>query len=204
MPKLLLASTSPARKIMLESAGIDFATQPPGVDEEALVAERNPTTAGELVLMLARAKAEAVAESAFAADPGLQLVLGCDSALLFEGEVLGKPHLPEIAAERLRRLSGRSGELHSGHWLVSRTGAAGSFSATTVNFEEFSEPEIEAYVATGEPLAVAGSFTIDGIGGAFINSIAGDYHTVVGLSLRELRRLSRQLEVNYHDLWKIK
>lgn len=189
---------------MLETAGIDFTTQPPGVDEEALVAERNPATAGELVVLLARAKAEAVARAAFATDPGLELVLGCDSALLFEGEILGKPYLPEVASERLRRLSGKSGQLHSGHWLISRSGAVGNFSATTVNFEEFSDAEIAAYVATGEPLSVAGSFTIDGIGGAFIKSIEGDYHTVVGLSLRELRRLARELGVAYHELWSLK
>lgn len=186
---------------MLSSAGIDFATQPPGVDEEAMVAAQQPSSAAETVQLLARAKAEAVAVAAFAKDPELQLVLGCDSALLFEGEVLGKPHDPAVATERLHRLSGNTGILHSGHWLISRTGAAGSVSATEVTFEKFDSEEIAAYVATGEPLKVAGSFTIDGIGGAFINSIAGDYHTVVGLSLRELRSLSEQLGVRYHGLW---
>lgn len=186
---------------MLTAAGIDFATLPPGVDEEALVARMRPERVADLVLMLARAKAEAVAESAFESDLELQLVLGCDSALLFDGEILGKPHQPEVARERLSRLSGKSGHLHSGHWVISRQGAAGSVSATEVTFEEFSGDEIDAYVATGEPLKVAGSFTIDGIGGAFINSIAGDYHTVVGLSLRELRKLSHQLGVPYHRLW---
>lgn len=201
MPKLLLASTSPARKTMLTTAGIHFATTPPGVDEDALVEERNPASAAELVQLLARAKAEAVAAEAFARDAELRLVLGCDSALLFEGEVLGKPLQPEVARERLARLSGKSGVLHSGHWLISRDSAVGSVSATEVRFESFTQREIEAYVATGEPLQVAGSFTIDGIGGAFINSIAGDYHTVVGLSLRELRKLAHQLEVPYHELW---
>lgn len=201
MPKLLLASTSPARKLLLTSAGIDFDTQPPGVDEEALVAKVKPSTPAELVTLLARAKAEAVAAQAFAADPQLKLVLGCDSALYFDGEILGKPYLPEVAAERLRALSGRSGELYSGHWLISRGAATGSASNTLVNFEHLTEAEIVAYVATEEPLSVAGSFTIDGIGGAFIESISGDYHTVVGLSLRELRRLSLELGVSYHTLW---
>lgn len=201
MPKLLLASTSPARKLMLTAAGLDFATMPPGVDEEALVAQRRPVGASDMVQLLARAKAEAVAATAFSLDEDLELVLGCDSALLFDGEVLGKPYLPEVAKERLGRLSGGTGVLHSGHWVISREASAGSVSATEVRFEQFSEEEIDAYVATGEPLQVAGSFTIDGIGGAFINSIAGDYHTVVGLSLRELRKLSQQLGVPYHRLW---
>lgn len=186
---------------MLTAAGIDFATTPPGVDEDALVALRNPATAAELVQLLAKAKAEAVAAEAFAADPSLRLVLGCDSALLFEGEVLGKPLQPDVARDRLGRLSGQSGVLHSGHWLVSREAAVGSVSATEVRFESFTPQEIEAYVSTGEPLNVAGAFTIDGIGGAFINSISGDYHTVVGLSLRELRKLAAQLQVAYHELW---
>ena len=201
MPKLLLASTSPARKLLLTAAGIDFDTRPPGVDEEALVAQIKPQTPAELVTLLARAKAEAVAVRAFETDPELQLVLGCDSALHFGGEILGKPYLPEVAAERLRSLSGKAGDLYSGHWLISREAAIGSASSTRVNFEPITEAEIRAYVATEEPLAVAGSFTIDGIGGAFIESIEGDYHTVVGLSLRELRRLSRQLGVEYHTLW---
>lgn len=204
MPKLLLASTSPARKQMLTVAGLDFSTLAPGVDEDALVAEQKPAGPAALVQLLARAKAEAVATEAFELDADLQLVLGCDSALFFEGEVLGKPHHPEVAIARLQRLSGKSGVLHSGHWLISRAGAVGSVSATEVNFEPFNIDEISAYVATGEPLKVAGAFTIDGIGGAFINSISGDYHTVVGLSLRELRKLSQQLEVPYQSLWKIK
>jgi septum formation protein len=194
--KLLLASTSPARKRLLTDAGIAFEIQSPGVDEDAVVAENKPATIQEMTLLLARAKAEAV--------PFDGLILGCDSALLFDGEMLGKPHDPEVAVARWQKMRGKTGTLCSGHWLVDgETGlASGKVTQTEVSFANLTDQQIQKYVATGEPLQVAGAFTIDGIGGAFIERIEGDYHTVVGLSLVALRELVTELGHDYLSLWR--
>ncbi len=196
MTKLLLASTSPARKRLLTDAGILFETRSPGVDEDALVAQQRPETIQEMTLLLARAKAEAVTFDG--------LVLGCDSALLLDGEILGKPHHPEVAIARWQKMRGRTGVLCSGHWLIDgNTGkASGKVTQTSVKFANLSDEQIHMYVATGEPLQVAGAFTIDGIGGAFIERIEGDYHTVVGLSLVALRELVTELGHDYQSLWR--
>jgi septum formation protein len=194
--KLLLASTSPARKRLLTDAGIVFETRSPGVDEDALVEQQQPQTVQEMTLLLAKAKAEAVSFDG--------LVLGCDSALWFEGEMLGKPHQPEVAIARWKKMRGKTGVLCSGHWLIdSSTGqATGKVTETTVKFANLTDDQIHRYVATGEPLQVAGAFTIDGIGGAFVERIEGDYHTVVGLSLVALRELVTDLGHDYQSLWR--
>jgi septum formation protein len=194
--KLLLASTSPARKRLLNDAGIVFETRSPGVDEDALVEAVRPTTIQDMTLLLARAKAEAVTFDG--------LVLGCDSALLLDGEMLGKPHLPEVAIARWQKMRGQTGILCSGHWLIDgETGeATGKVTQTTVKFANLTDEQIRKYVATGEPLQVAGAFTIDGIGGAFVERIEGDYHTVVGLSLVALRELVTELGHDYQSLWR--
>jgi septum formation protein len=194
--KLLLASTSPARKRLLTDAGIEFETRSPGVDEDALVAEQKPATIQDMTLLLAKAKAEAVSFEG--------LVLGCDSALLFDGEMLGKPHDPEVAIARWQKMRGKTGLLCSGHWLMDgETGSAtGKVTQTSVSFANLSDEQIQRYVATGEPLQVAGAFTIDGIGGAFVERIEGDYHTVVGLSLVALRELVTELGHDYQSLWR--
>lgn len=199
MTDLILASTSPARKKLLTEAGIRYRDISPGVDEDLEVERNNPQTAQELTELLARKKAEAVA--AIQSDA---LVLGCDSALLFDGEILGKPLEPEIAIVRWRKLRGNSGELFSGHHLIdTKTGNRTSLvTSTKVQFADLSDQQIERYVATGEPLQVAGAFTIDGIGGAFVESISGDYHTVVGLSLVGLRKMVTELGLEYQDLWR--
>lgn len=196
MTKLLLASTSPARKRLLTDAGIVFETRSPGVDEDALVESRKPATIQEMTLLLAQAKAEAVSFDG--------LVLGCDSALLFDGEMLGKPHHPEVAIARWQKMRGQTGVLCSGHWLIDgQTGkASGKVTQTSVTFANLSDEQIRKYVATGEPLQVAGAFTIDGIGGAFVERIEGDYHTVVGLSLVALRELVTELGHDYQSLWR--
>ena len=196
MTKLLLASTSPARKRLLTDAGIVFETRSPGVDEDALVAAERPATVQDMTLLLAKAKAEAVSFEG--------LVLGCDSALWFEGEMLGKPHHPEVAIARWQKMRGKTGVLCSGHWLIDgNTGnAAGKVTETTVKFANLTDDQIHRYVATGEPLQVAGAFTIDGIGGAFVERIEGDYHTVVGLSLVALRELVTDLGHDYQSLWR--
>jgi septum formation protein len=194
--KLLLASTSPARKRLLTDAGIVFETRSPGVDEDALVEAVKPPTIQDMTLLLARAKAEAVSFEG--------LVLGCDSALLLDGEMLGKPHLPEVAIARWQKMRGQTGILCSGHWLIDgETGeATGKVTQTTVKFANLTDEQIHKYVATGEPLQVAGAFTIDGIGGAFVERIEGDYHTVVGLSLVALRELVTELGHDYQSLWR--
>lgn len=198
MPKLLLASTSPARKKLLTEAGINFEALSPGVDEEKLVEELNPTSAEELTLLLAKAKAEAALGKSSA-----ELILGCDSALEFEGEILGKPLVDEVAISRWKSMRGKWGTLASGHHLISASGRSASFcSKTKVLFANLSDLEIEKYVATGEPLGVAGAFTIDSIGGSYVERIEGDYHTVVGLSLVTLRKLMAELGHNYQDFWR--
>lgn len=199
MTLITLASTSSGRKKLLEDAGIDFLTLAPGVDEEALVEQKQPGSVCEMTLLLARAKAEAGAEKA-----QTQLVLGCDSALEFEGSNLGKPLTAEVATARWRDMRGKFGYLHSGHHLIDlESGQSRSVcSSTLVRFADLTDQEIEAYVASGEPLNVAGSFTIDGRGGPFIESIEGDYHTVVGLSLVELRRMLMELGRSITELWR--
>lgn len=194
----MLASTSPARKKLLSDAGINFETIAPGVDEDAMVELLKPQSASELTGMLAKAKAEAVS-SKFENS----LVLGCDSALEFEGEILGKPLVSEVAIARWLKMRGKSGVLHSGHHLIDTSNSKGTtlVTQTKVHFANLSDSQIEKYVLTGEPLNVAGAFTIDGLGGAFVERIEGDYHTVVGLSLVGLRQMVTELGHEYLDLW---
>jgi septum formation protein len=199
--RLHLASTSPARLATLRAVGIEPVTFAPGVDEDAAVAAAGPLAAPEMVMLLARLKAEAVAS----AHPELDvLVLGGDSAFELDGVVYGKPHLPDVARERWHAQRGRAGLLHSGHWLIdTRTGAAaGAPAVARVEFaSDITDAEIDAYIATGEPLEVAGAFTIDARGAAFIERIEGDPHAVVGLSIPLLRTLVRSLGVEWTDLW---
>ena len=198
---LYLASTSPARLATLRAVGIEPVPIAPGVDEEAAVAAAGPLTPPEMVMLLARLKAEAVAATRGGLDG---LVLGGDSAFELDGVVYGKPHRPEVARARWSAQRGRSGVLHSGHWLIdARTGrAVGAPAAATVHFAtDITDDEIDAYIATGEPLQVAGAFTIDSKGAAFIASIEGDPHAVVGLSIPLLRTLVRTLGTEWTDLW---
>jgi septum formation protein len=195
----VLASTSPARKKLLSEAGIQFRDLAPGVDEDQMVEELAPQTPSELTELLARAKAEAIATTETTA-----LVLGCDSALFFEGQTLGKPLASSVAIERWKAMRGKSGSLFSGHHLidVQNNRAVSLVTSTEVFFADLSDQEIETYVATNEPLQVAGGFTIDGLGGAFVERINGDYHTVVGLSLVGLRKMMRELGLDYQSLWR--
>jgi septum formation protein len=207
---LYLASTSPARLATLRAAGIEPIAISPHVDEEALVAEVESASGrlepGAMVELLARAKAEAVVGRDVRGGPIDGLILGGDSAFHFDGEIYGKPHLPEVARERWLRQRGRSGVLYSGHWLIDhRVGApvraVGAVAQATVEFADVDEFEIDAYIATGEPLKVAGAFTIDSLGGPFIRSVDGDPSTVIGLSLSTLRDLVRELGVEWPTLW---
>jgi septum formation protein len=196
--RLVLASASPARRNLLKAAGIDADVLVSGVDESVVEAEDAYT----LSLALARMKARTVA-ARMQADPGV-LVLGCDSVLAFDGEILGKPADAGEAVKRWQAMRGRSGVLHTGHHLTDLvTGRqAEDVGTTVVHFADLTDAEIEAYVATEEPLHVAGAFTIDGRGGAFVERIEGDSGNVIGLSLPLLRRLLRDLNVSITQLWR--
>lgn len=201
-PRLVLASASPARRSSLAAAGIDAEVLLSGVDESSVGATRPET----LCAVLARLKAQAVAER-LRHGPGSThrvLVLGCDSVLAFDGEALGKPVDAAEAVARWRRMRGRDGVLCTGHALVEvESGRTAEAVATSrVYFAEVSDGEIDAYVATGEPLAVAGAFTIDGFGSPFVERVDGDPGTVIGLSLPLLRRLLAELGVPITALWR--
>lgn len=212
---ILLASKSSGRLATLRAAGVDPLVRVSNVDELAVLralaasheADGLPSpTAAEQVQALARAKAHDVAGSVTPeqrrADSGL-VVVGCDSMLEIDGRVVGKPGNAETARERWRAMRGRTGTLHSGHTLVRVRdgGVAEGVSSTVVRFGSPSDAEIDAYIATGEPLWCAGAFTIDGLGGAFVEGIDGDPHGVVGISLPLLRRLLADLRVTWTDLW---
>jgi septum formation protein len=196
--RLVLASASPARRALLKAAGIDVDVLVSGVDESVVEAEDAYT----LSLALARMKARTVA-ARMQSDPGV-LILGCDSVLAFEGEVLGKPLDADEAVDRWQRMRGKSGVLHTGHHLTDLVSGrqAEDVGTTVVHFGDLSDAEIEAYVATEEPLSVAGAFTIDGRGGAFVERIEGDPGNVIGLSLPLLRRLLGELHVSITQLWR--
>ncbi len=218
-PALVLASASPARLETLLRAGLDPRVVVSDVDEDAFTA---PTVAG-LVAALAQAKAEAVAatlaepEAAWPEEPEttsplaelLQdrdlLVVGCDSLLELDGRPLGKPASEAEAVDRWREMRGRIGHLHTGHHVIARLAGesrtASAVATTAVEFADLDDAEIDAYVATGEPGLVAGAFTIDGLGGAYVTSVTGDPHNVVGISLPLLRRLFADLGVPWHTLW---
>lgn len=193
-PRLVLGSQSPARLATLRGAGLDPEVIVSGVDESAVTDEDPAALARRLAVLKARA---------VAARAGEALVIGCDSVLELDGAVHGKPLTAEEATRRWRHMRGRSGVLHTGHCVVDTVAGreVSREAATVVHFAEVSDAEIEAYVATGEPLHVAGAFTLDGLGGAFVTGIEGDPHSVVGISLPLLRTMFAELGVAWTDLW---
>ena len=195
--RLVLASASPARLATLRSAGLAPEVEVSGVDENTVHAG----SVSELVAALARAKAETVAARRAAVDVD-QVIIGCDSLLELEGIGFGKPADAAEAVHRWQLMRGRSGELHTGHHLVRLPGgeSRSATASTTVHFADLDDDEIAAYVATGEPLLVAGAFTIDGLGGPYVERIQGDHHNVVGISLPLLRRLLADLGVGWAEL----
>ena len=220
--RLVLASASPARRKLLEDSRITFTVRVSSVDEDAALAAANEQaqaegreglSPAETASLLASLKARAVAEELAAEGVRDALVLGCDSVFEFEGRAYGKPHTAENARERITAMSGHHGTLHTGHALVDLRGleagaelsaglpAVSELRSAVVHFDELSPAEVEAYIATGEPLWVAGSFTLDGYGSAFIRGIEGEFHTVVGLSIHALRELLRRRDVAVTDLW---
>jgi septum formation protein len=194
---LVLASASPARLATLRSAGVEPVVVVSGVDESQ-VTDLPPA---ELALQLAELKCAAVAGRDDL--PAAALVLGCDSVLELDGEALGKPAHEAEAVRRWEAMRGRSGVLHSGHCLRdTATGhVAAATASTTVHFADVTDEEITAYVASGEPLHVAGAFTIDGLGGAFVTGLEGDHHNVVGVSLPLVRELVAELGHSWTELW---
>lgn len=205
----VLASKSPARLATLRAAGVEPQVIVSHVDEDAALEQartradaRVGLALGDEPAVLAQAKAAAVVE----AHAPAAIVLGCDSMLELDGEIFGKPRRPEVARERWQAMRGRSGVLHSGHFLIDNRNPAGTLTtaggtaSTTVYFADLSDPEIDAYIATGEPLKVAGGFTIDGLGGPYVERIEGDHHAVVGVSLPLLRGLLREFGVYFHQL----
>lgn len=195
--RFVLASASPARLATLRSAGVHPRVVVSGVDESQV----DDPDAAVVAARLAELKARAVAATADPADTAW--VLGCDSVLAFDGEVLGKPDDAADATVRWKRMRGGSGVLHTGHCLVDvATGREVlRAAATVVHFADVSDAEVAAYVASGEPLHVAGAFTVDGLGGAFVRGMEGDPHNVVGISLPVVREMFAEVGVRWTDLW---
>jgi len=194
MLPFVLASASPARRQLLQQIGIDPIVQPSHFDESVIQA----TTPTELVRLLARAKAEIVAQ----AYPPPALVLGCDSVLVLKGEVYGKPASAAMAIARWQQMRGQTGHLLTGHALVdvAKGQTCVEVESTEVVFAAVSDAEIADYVASGEPLACAGCFALDGRGGAFVEKIVGTPSNVIGLSLPLLRRMLHTLGYSLADL----
>lgn len=209
---LVLASASPARLATLRAAGVEPTVQVSHVDEDAALAAaeaiHGSLSPADVALLLARAKAEHVARTRIDGEEPDSLVLGCDSVLELDGEIHGKPADATVATARWQQMRGRSGILHTGHWLIDdrdpddggTSGVVGATASTTVHFAEVDDDEIAAYVATGEPLHVAGAFTLDGLGAPYVRAIEGDPSNVVGVSLPLLRELLAEVGVSWHSL----
>ena len=195
--RLVLASQSPSRRMILDNAGVDPVQHPAHVDEDAIISSLAGSAPADVVSALARAKADAVAPE-YPDD----IVVGCDSMLLLNGQLQGKPHTVEATIRRWREQRGQTAELVTGHaigykgtWVVDTV-------ATRIHFGDASDADIEAYARSGEPLECAGAFTLEALGGWFIDSIEGDQTSVIGLSLPLLRKALYSFGVNASDLWR--
>jgi septum formation protein len=203
--RLVLASASPARLSVLRAAGLEPEVEVSAVDEDALLAGLSGASPAEAVTTLAGAKATAVARRVAGRLPDA-VVVGCDSMLHVDGELVGKPHDVATARARWAAMAGGTGELVTGHAVLRLRGGeidrvAEGHAVTTVRFGRPDPAELEAYLATGEPLAVAGAFTLDGLGGWFVDGIDGDPSNVIGISLPLTRRLLAGIGVRVTDLW---
>ena len=192
--RVVLASASPARLAVLRAAGIDPEVVVSGVDESRYSAE----STAELTGVLAGAKATTVASGLSSG-----IVIGCDSMLDLDGRAYGKPADTAEAEARWREMSGKTGTLYTGHCVIDASNGkrAAAVAATTVRFGRPTDAEISAYVATREPLSMAGAFTIEGLGGWFVDSINGDHNNVIGISLPLLREMFADLGVSIPALW---
>lgn len=203
LPTIVLASASPARKLLLENAGIKPIIHVSHLDEDAVTAANIWNSPKEIALGLAIAKAEEVAKNLLGTNT---IIIGCDSVMEFDGEPHGKPLDHDTALDRLKVMSGGSGHLHTGHCVIWINGEAqnqvSQVTSTEVVFHKMSAAEIDAYVATGEPLNVAGAFTLDSLGGPFIKEIHGDPSNVIGLSLPTLRQLLAKLGLGWEIVLK--
>jgi septum formation protein len=205
--RLVLGSASEGRRRVLRQAGVEPSVVVSGVDEDAILAALGADAApGDVVRNLAEAKAEHVVtllDADLAADC---VVIGCDSMLYLDGRLVGKPASIDAARREWQSMAGRSGQLHTGHCLVRLADgkvtqrAAESFVAE-VHFANPAPADLDAYLASGESLGVAGAFTIDGLGGWFVDRIEGDPSNVIGLSLPHTRALLQRVGVSIADLW---
>ncbi len=196
MPNIILASASSSRRRLLESAGLSLSVMVSHVDEETEFF--NQLSPSDMVIALAITKAHTIREQIdFPA-----IIIGCDSTFEFEGQSLGKPGTPEIAFERAKRVQGSSGLLHTGHCVIDTTKdrEISSIVTTKVTFDSMSDEEISDYVASGEPLHVAGGFTLDGFSSPFIPIIEGDYTNVVGISMPFIRKAFAQLGYSWPEV----
>ncbi|WP_454162767.1 Maf family protein [Gordonia iterans] len=213
--RVLLGSASPARRRVLRAAGIDPLVLIADLDEDTLVAGLAGAPPGDVVTALARAKAEAIIAAVGASsDPEIAavaadgVVLTCDSMLLLDGELAGKPKTGEVARARWREMRGRTGDLLTGHCVTRMSGgavtavAAGGAS-TVIRFSDVSDAVVDRYIATGEPLEVAGAFTLDGLGGWLLDGIDGDPSSVIGISLPLTRELLSKVGVDVTTLWSV-
>jgi septum formation protein len=203
--RFVLASASPARLNVLRQAGIDPVVRVSGVDEDAVTTALPDASHQELVTALAEAKAEAVVDLVAAEHPDA-VIVGCDSMLSLGDEILGKPGTPERARQRWAAMGGNTGDLLTGHAVIRlrdgrRNQSASHWESTQVRFSKPTEAELDAYVASGEPLSVAGAFTIDGRGGWFVDGIDGNASSVIGISLPLTRRLLAEVGVSVTELW---
>jgi septum formation protein len=207
MTRVVLGSASPGRLAVLRQAGIDPLVVVSGVDEDAVIADLGPNTSpGDVVRVLANAKADQVAANLDAAVASDCVVIGCDSMLSIDGRLVGKPASAEAARSQWQSMGGRSGQLYTGHCLLrvldgSISHGASESSFTTVYFATPTAADLDAYIGSGEPLAVAGGFTLDGLGGWFVDRIEGDPSNVIGLSLPLTRALLQRVGLSVTELW---
>ena len=207
MTRVVLASASPGRRKVLRQAGIDPLVIVSGVDEDALVAGLDASaTPADVTVALAMAKADAVATALDAALARDCVVIGCDSMLFRDGALLGKPPTPQAALAGWRQMAGSSGQLYTGHCVIRvRDNAVehrlAEASATTVRFGVPAAGDLDYYVASGEPTAVAGGFTLDGLGGWFVDGVDGDPSSVIGIGLPLMRRLFERAGLSLAQLW---
>lgn len=195
--RIVLASSSPSRRMILANAGVDPVIQPADVDEDALLASLQDASPADAVAALARAKAHAVAGQ-FHDD----VVIGGDSMLLLDGRLQGKPHTAEATVERWREQAGKVAQLLTGHCIVHRGEEFVETTSTTVHFAAASEADIRAYAASGEPWQCAGAFTLEALGGWFIDRIEGDPSSVIGLSLPTVRRALYRFGIDASTFWR--